>query len=56
MLAGIDDKRQQALIDIHMFPKRLGATDDFPHLVRTIMENTLLNGEVIRLDAATRLG
>jgi 3-hydroxyacyl-CoA dehydrogenase/3-hydroxy-2-methylbutyryl-CoA dehydrogenase len=56
MLAGIDDKRRQALIDIHVFPKRLGTPEDFAHLVRCIMENTLLNGEVIRLDAATRLG
>lgn len=56
MLAGIDDKRRQSLIDIHLFPKRLGTPEDFSHLVRSIMENTLLNGEVIRLDAGTRLG
>ena len=55
MLAGADDKRRQALIDIHVFPKRLGTPEDFAHLVRSIMENTMLNGEVIRLDAATRL-
>lgn len=56
MLAGIDDKRRQALVDLHVFPKRLGLPQDFANLVRSIMENTLLNGEVIRLDAATRLG
>jgi 3-hydroxyacyl-CoA dehydrogenase / 3-hydroxy-2-methylbutyryl-CoA dehydrogenase len=56
MLAGIDDKRRQSLIDIHLFPNRLGTPEDFSHLVRSIMENTLLNGEVIRLDAGTRLG
>ena len=56
MLAGVDDKRRQALIDLHVFPKRLGTTEDFSQLVRSIMENTLLNGENIRLDAATRLG
>jgi 3-hydroxyacyl-CoA dehydrogenase/3-hydroxy-2-methylbutyryl-CoA dehydrogenase len=55
MLAGVDDKRRQALTDIHVFPKRLGTTEDFSRLVRSIMENTLLNGEVIRLDAAARL-
>ena len=38
-----------------MFPKRLGAPADFAHLVRSIAENPMLNGEVIRLDAATRL-
>jgi 3-hydroxyacyl-CoA dehydrogenase/3-hydroxy-2-methylbutyryl-CoA dehydrogenase len=55
MLAGTDDKIKQRLIDIHVFPKRLGTPADFAHLVRSIMENPMLNGEVIRLDAATRL-
>ena len=56
MLAGVDDKRRQMMADIHVFPKRLGLPSDFAHLVRAIMENGLLNGEVIRMDAATRLG
>lgn len=55
MLAGIDDRRRQALTDIHVFPKRLGTPEDFALLVRSLMENTLLNGDVVRLDAATRL-
>jgi 3-hydroxyacyl-CoA dehydrogenase/3-hydroxy-2-methylbutyryl-CoA dehydrogenase len=55
MLAGVDEKRRQMMADIHVFPKRLGQPEDFSKLVRAIMENTLLNGEVIRLDAATRL-
>lgn len=55
MLAGADEKRRQALIDIHVFPKRLGTPEDFAQLVASVMQNTLLNGEVIRLDAATRL-
>jgi 3-hydroxyacyl-CoA dehydrogenase/3-hydroxy-2-methylbutyryl-CoA dehydrogenase len=55
MLAGIDDERRSKLIDIHVFPKRLGRPDDFARLVRCFMEDTLLNGEVVRLDAATRL-
>jgi 3-hydroxyacyl-CoA dehydrogenase / 3-hydroxy-2-methylbutyryl-CoA dehydrogenase len=55
MLAGVDEQRRQALIDIHLFPKRLGTPADFARLVRALMETTLLNGEVIRLDAATRL-
>ena len=56
MLAGIDEERRQGLIDLHVFPKRLGTVEDFSQLVRSVMENTLLNGEVIRMDAATRLG
>jgi 3-hydroxyacyl-CoA dehydrogenase/3-hydroxy-2-methylbutyryl-CoA dehydrogenase len=55
MLAGVDDRRRQALLDLHVFPKRLGRPDDFAALVRTFMEVTLLNGDVVRLDAATRL-
>jgi 3-hydroxyacyl-CoA dehydrogenase/3-hydroxy-2-methylbutyryl-CoA dehydrogenase len=55
MLAGIDEDRRAKLVDIHVFPKRLGRPDDFARLVRCFMEDTLLNGEVVRLDAATRL-
>jgi 3-hydroxyacyl-CoA dehydrogenase / 3-hydroxy-2-methylbutyryl-CoA dehydrogenase len=55
MLAAADEKLRHRLIDIHVFPKRLGRPDDFAALVRAIYENPMLNGEVIRLDAATRL-
>jgi 3-hydroxyacyl-CoA dehydrogenase/3-hydroxy-2-methylbutyryl-CoA dehydrogenase len=55
MLAGVDDRRRAALADLHVFPKRLGRPEDFARLIRTFMELTLLNGDVVRLDAATRL-
>ncbi|WP_326837029.1 SDR family NAD(P)-dependent oxidoreductase [Amycolatopsis rhabdoformis] len=55
MLAGADEKRRAALMDLHVFPKRLGRPEDFAKLVASFMENELLNGEVVRLDAATRL-
>ena len=55
MLAGADEKRRATLMDLHVFPKRLGRPADFADLVATFMENELLNGEVVRLDAATRL-
>jgi 3-hydroxyacyl-CoA dehydrogenase/3-hydroxy-2-methylbutyryl-CoA dehydrogenase len=55
MLAGVDEKRRQALIDTPLFPKRLGRPQDFAKVVRTMMEVTLLNGDVLRLDAGTRL-
>ena len=55
MLAGADDNRRAALMDLHVFPKRLGRPADFAQLVASFMENELLNGEVVRLDAATRL-
>jgi len=44
-----------ALLDLHVFPKRLGTPADFAQLVGAFMENELINGEVVRLDAATRL-
>nr|CAB3254176.1 3-hydroxyacyl-CoA dehydrogenase type-2-like [Phallusia mammillata] len=37
------------------FPNRLGNPDEYAHLVQTIIENQMLNGEVIRLDAAIRM-
>ena len=38
------------------FPKRLGRAEDFAALVKHIVENDYLNGEVIRLDGALRMG
>src|SRR5438552_7698097 len=37
------------------FPPRLGRPDEFASLVRQIIENPMLNGEVIRLDGAIRM-
>jgi len=56
MLQGLDERRKGELVDLHVFPKRLGTPADFARLVRCFMEVTLLNGELVRLDAATRLG
>lgn len=38
------------------FPQRLGKPSEFAGLVHHIVENAMLNGEVIRLDGALRLG
>jgi hypothetical protein len=38
-----------------VFPKRLGRPDEYAQLVEAIVTNPYLNGEVIRLDGATRL-
>jgi 3-hydroxyacyl-CoA dehydrogenase / 3-hydroxy-2-methylbutyryl-CoA dehydrogenase len=56
MIAGADDALREQLIAQHVFPKRLGRPAEFAALVRTLMQTTMLNGEVVRLDAATRLG
>lgn len=46
---------KEAMSRIHLFPKRMGKPSEFAQLVTAIVENPLLNGEVIRLDAATRM-
>ena len=38
------------------FPARLGSPDEFAALVLQIAENPMLNGTVIRLDGAIRMG
>jgi NAD(P)-dependent dehydrogenase (short-subunit alcohol dehydrogenase family) len=38
-----------------VFPKRLGAPEEYAMLAETIIRNPYLNGEVIRLDGAARL-
>ena len=37
------------------FPHRLGQSAEFALLVRQIIENHMLNGDVIRLDGAIRV-
>jgi hypothetical protein len=37
-------------------PSRLGDPSEYAKLVRHICENPMLNGEVIRLDGAIRMG
>jgi NAD(P)-dependent dehydrogenase (short-subunit alcohol dehydrogenase family) len=43
-----------AFADMQPFPKRLGHPYEFAMLVEQIVDNPMLNGEVIRLDAAVR--
>jgi len=56
MMAGIPPETQEALGRSVPFPPRLGRPDEFAALVRHICENSMLNGEVIRLDGALRMG
>jgi NAD(P)-dependent dehydrogenase (short-subunit alcohol dehydrogenase family) len=45
----------EALAKMVPFPPRLGRPPEFAALVRQIVENVMLNGEVIRLDGAIRM-
>ena len=56
MLARMRNDIRQSLESQIPFPKRLGRASDFAALVKHILENEYLNGEVIRLDAALRMG
>ncbi len=55
MVAGFSPELQQALAAQVPFPPRLGRPDEFAALVEHIILNTMLNGEVIRLDGALRM-
>ena len=55
MLFGMPQDVQDALAANVPFPSRLGTPQDYARLVKHIVENEMLNGEVIRLDGAIRL-
>ena len=55
MLFTMPEELQKALAASVPFPSRLGTPEDYAKLVRHIVENEMLNGEVIRLDGAIRL-
>ena len=56
MLHALPEAAQQSLAAAVPFPKLLGQPPQFAALVRHIIENRYLNGEVIRLDGALRMG
>ncbi|MBB4186574.1 NAD(P)-dependent dehydrogenase (short-subunit alcohol dehydrogenase family) [Sinorhizobium terangae] len=56
MMAGMPQEVQDSLGKSVPFPPRLGRPDEYAALVRHICENDMLNGEVIRLDGALRMG
>jgi NAD(P)-dependent dehydrogenase (short-subunit alcohol dehydrogenase family) len=56
MMAGMPQEVQESLGKSVPFPSRLGRPAEYAALVKHICENTMLNGEVIRLDGALRMG
>ncbi len=56
LLAGLPEAARLSLGQQVPFPSRLGRPDEYAALVRHIVENEMLNGEVIRLDGALRMG
>ncbi|TPK73616.1 3-hydroxyacyl-CoA dehydrogenase [Mesorhizobium sp. B2-4-15] len=55
MMAAMPHDVRDALGASVPFPPRLGRPDEYAALVKHICENTMLNGEVIRLDGALRM-
>ncbi len=55
MLLGMPAEVRASLGAMVPFPARLGQPDEYAHLVEHLAENTMLNGEVIRLDGAIRM-
>ena len=55
MLMGMPEEVRAALGASVPFPQRLGRPDEYAQLVETIVRNTMLNGETIRLDGAIRM-
>jgi NAD(P)-dependent dehydrogenase (short-subunit alcohol dehydrogenase family) len=55
MMAGMDQKVQDALAAMIPFPNRLGTPADYASLVLELARNVYINGECIRLDGAIRL-
>ena len=37
------------------FPHRLGSPDEYAHVVQSLLENPMMNGEVVRVDGALRM-
>lgn len=55
MMAGLPQDVQDSLGGTVPFPSRLGDPAEYAALVRHVVENQMLNGEVIRLDGALRM-
>ncbi|MDN7243318.1 3-hydroxyacyl-CoA dehydrogenase [Planococcus sp. N028] len=55
MFDGLPEAAIESLSASVPFPARLGKPSEYAQLVESIAENTMLNGEVIRLDGAIRM-
>ena len=55
MMAGLPEAARDSLGKQVPFPPRLGKPEEYADLVKHIVENEMLNGEIIRLDGAIRM-
>ena len=55
LLAALPEEQREALGAGIPFPSRLGQPEEYAALACHVVENTMLNGETIRLDGALRM-
>lgn len=55
MMAGLPEETQKSLGASVPFPSRLGNPEEYAKLVMHIVDNSYLNGEVIRIDGSLRM-
>ncbi|MBI1902895.1 MAG: SDR family NAD(P)-dependent oxidoreductase [Planctomycetia bacterium] len=56
MMGTMTPELKQSLVSQIPFPQRLGRPEEYAALAQHIVENRMLNGAVIRLDGALRMG
>ncbi|MGN2640052.1 SDR family NAD(P)-dependent oxidoreductase [Nocardia takedensis] len=54
ILAGVPEEVVTPLVSGNAFPKRMGRPDEYAKLVGAIVDNAMLNGQCLRLDAGMR--
>ncbi len=55
MMGGLSGPVKQFLLETTVYPKRFGDVDEYAALALHVVENTFMNGSVIRLDGALRM-
>lgn len=55
MTSKMGEKARKSLENVVEFPRRTGRAEEFSHLVRGLIENVMINGEVVRIDGAMRM-
>lgn len=55
LFASLPEAAKEALGKMTPFPSRLGYPEEYAHLVKSMIENPMLNGETIRIDGAIRM-
>jgi NAD(P)-dependent dehydrogenase (short-subunit alcohol dehydrogenase family) len=56
MVNGMPERMRSSFREGVVFPRRLGMPSEYASLVTHVVENPMINGDVIRIDGAVRLG